>query len=408
MTRCILKTVLSALVFFIMLQTGSIAADPVALVLGGGGARGAYHIGVWKALREMEVEIGGVYGVSVGAINGAMILQNDYQRAEQLWLNLDKDDVMQLSSAGSRVLSGSFSLTDLAEATEEWLKHGGINVSPLEDLLYSEINEVKVRQSSVDYGLMTYSLSRLSERILYLEDIPPGRLVEYILASANFPAFRRQVIDGQEYIDGGIYKNIAVEMVDPAKFSEAVVVSLDMYMPKDAIEYLSDYSDFDFDVRFIRPGFSSGSVLDFSSENAARLIKLGYLDCLRSFNRVSGRFFYLSDESDFIENMFLSLQPGQRRTAAELLEFRSLPELSFFTNDDCYQTMIQPAITVLADSDTELLEFYALIAGVEQEELYTTRELLGIIVDIYINRENPDLFYNKQLDFLSYLYLVSE
>ena len=43
------------------------------LVLDGGGARGAYQIGAWKALREAGVKIEAVAGTSVGALNGALI-----------------------------------------------------------------------------------------------------------------------------------------------------------------------------------------------------------------------------------------------------------------------------------------------------------------------------------------------
>ncbi len=42
--------------------------DMIGLVLQGGGAKGGYHIGVWKALRELDIEIGAVTGTSVGAL----------------------------------------------------------------------------------------------------------------------------------------------------------------------------------------------------------------------------------------------------------------------------------------------------------------------------------------------------
>ena len=47
----------------------------LAIVLAGGGSRGAYQIGVWKALREMGIEYHIVTGASVGALNGAMMVQ---------------------------------------------------------------------------------------------------------------------------------------------------------------------------------------------------------------------------------------------------------------------------------------------------------------------------------------------
>ena len=48
------------------------------IVLEGGGARGAYQIGVWKALKEAGVKIKGIAGTSVGALNGALMCMDDY------------------------------------------------------------------------------------------------------------------------------------------------------------------------------------------------------------------------------------------------------------------------------------------------------------------------------------------
>ena len=52
------------------------------IVLDGGGARGAYQIGAWKALKEAGVKINAVAGTSVGALNGALICMDDGQDLE--------------------------------------------------------------------------------------------------------------------------------------------------------------------------------------------------------------------------------------------------------------------------------------------------------------------------------------
>ena len=51
-----------------------------AIVLSGGGTKGAYELGVWKALREKETEFHIVTGTSIGAINGAMMCTGDYEK----------------------------------------------------------------------------------------------------------------------------------------------------------------------------------------------------------------------------------------------------------------------------------------------------------------------------------------
>ena len=60
-----------------------------AIVLSGGGSKGAYQIGVWKALKKMHIDYDIVTGTSVGALNAALMIQKNYYRAVWLWHNLD-------------------------------------------------------------------------------------------------------------------------------------------------------------------------------------------------------------------------------------------------------------------------------------------------------------------------------
>ena len=59
-----------------------------ALCLEGGGAKGAYQIGAWRALKEAGVRINAVAGTSVGALNGALICMGDLETAEDIWKNI--------------------------------------------------------------------------------------------------------------------------------------------------------------------------------------------------------------------------------------------------------------------------------------------------------------------------------
>ena len=65
-----------------------------ALVLGGGGSKGAYEIGVWKALDELDQHFDIVCGTSIGAMIGVLYVQQEYDKAYELWSNLTIDDVM--------------------------------------------------------------------------------------------------------------------------------------------------------------------------------------------------------------------------------------------------------------------------------------------------------------------------
>ena len=55
-----------------------------ALVLSGGGSKGAYQIGAWKALKKLHIKFDIVTGTSVGALNGALVTQKSYRKAIRL------------------------------------------------------------------------------------------------------------------------------------------------------------------------------------------------------------------------------------------------------------------------------------------------------------------------------------
>ena len=74
-----------------------------AFVLSGGGSRGAYEIGVWKALKELGIKIDMVFGTSVGAINGAMVAQDEPELAERLWKQMETSMIFDLDTDGPMV-----------------------------------------------------------------------------------------------------------------------------------------------------------------------------------------------------------------------------------------------------------------------------------------------------------------
>ena len=60
-----------------------------ALVLGGGGAKGSYEVGVFKALRKLHMKFDIVTGVSIGSINGAFYVANEYKKCLKMWQKIN-------------------------------------------------------------------------------------------------------------------------------------------------------------------------------------------------------------------------------------------------------------------------------------------------------------------------------
>ena len=88
--------------------------EGTALILAGGGGKGAYEIGVWKAMRELGIDkkIRAVSGASVGGLNGALFGQGDYDRASRIWLTINAEKILD---------AGKFNFVeDLKAMAERW------------------------------------------------------------------------------------------------------------------------------------------------------------------------------------------------------------------------------------------------------------------------------------------------
>ena len=114
-----------------------------ALVLSGGGARGAYQIGVWKALEELNIKCNIVTGASIGSINGALYTQGALKEAEELWKNIDLETVFPITVDNNN-----------KELLKKYLKSsitGGIEPSNLLENLKKCLDLDKIYNSDIDY-----------------------------------------------------------------------------------------------------------------------------------------------------------------------------------------------------------------------------------------------------------------
>lgn len=254
-----------------------------ALVLSGGGSRGAYQAGVWQALREMGIPIHMVMGSSVGAINGAAIAQDAFAQAQELWRQLETSQVFDVSSI---------------------LKTGGATYASLKTLLSEKLHEDQIRASSMDYGLVTVEVGKdpqeiLQTRRLWKEDIPEGMLIDYILASAScFPAVTPYQINGGSYIDGGYSDNLPVSMALDRGAEKIIAVKLNA-MGVVREEDLVRAKERGIEVILIESSWDLGNFLIFDQDNAKHLMRLGYLDCLKAFGAYEGsRFTFIREEMD--------------------------------------------------------------------------------------------------------------
>ena len=252
-----------------------------ALVLSGGGSRGAYQIGVWEALSELDVTIDMVFGTSVGSINGAMVVQGDLELSRKLWQQMETDMIFDIETTG-------LPSEDAWAYAKEIVLRGGAGTSGLGRLLREYIDEDRVRNAAADYGLVTVEFPSLEGHFLYKSDIPYGRLADYILASAScFPAAQKYVIGDREFIDGGYRDNLPVEMALDRGATSIIAVDLHAagIVRHSAVKKAKEVPD---GFHMIESPLDLGNFLIFDKLNTGRIMRLGYLDTMREFGVYEG------------------------------------------------------------------------------------------------------------------------
>lgn len=254
-----------------------------ALVLGGGGSRGSYQIGVWQALKELDINIDIVTGTSVGALNSALICIGDFENAISLWksmktsmvLDIDLDEELSMDKKVKTVIKTFMS---------DYVRQGGTDAYPLKQLIMQYVCEDKMRQSPISCGMVVVDKSTLKPLELYIEDIKAGQLGDYLLASSSlFPAMKSCNIEGTDYIDGGYYDNLPVELALKKGADKIIAVDLESIgmIRRGIIKKTQNLTT-------IKCYWDLGPILLFDNETILKNIRLGYLDTMKAFGVFDG------------------------------------------------------------------------------------------------------------------------
>lgn len=276
---------------------------PFGLVLEGGGAKGAYQIGVWKALAEAGVQLEAVAGTSVGALNGALICMGDIENACEVWENISHAQVMDVDeSRMERIFAGKGNLPEILFEGAMMALTGGADVTPLKELIDRHVDEKRVRESRVDFYVSTYSLTDHKELDLPVSEMEPDRLKEYLLASALVvPLFKNEKLHGKRYMDGGIINNVPLDSLVKRGYQNILVVRIFGVGREKRVEIPENVR-----VQTIAPRVNLGYMLDFDGKKSARNLKIGYYDAKRWLYGLSGTIYYIDEhetENDYMKRL---------------------------------------------------------------------------------------------------------
>lgn len=270
------------------------------LVLAGGGGKGAYQIGVLKAIFEygLEEQIVAVAGSSIGALNGALFAQGDIILMEAVWKGIEPEEILDIQGTDvdfMGVLQKKFGIL------EEFL--GSISLNEYlqkakEEGICSREGLLKILEEEIDLQKVIHSSKKIFATIASLENNIPvakycllnGKTEEEIkkilLASSALPVVYDAVnIDGVFYRDGGLADNVPTTPIIRQGIENLIVVQL---KPKDI--RIDKNEDGLVNYLEISPSHTLGDfvtgTIDFTHHNILYRMSLGYYDAMRMLKEV--------------------------------------------------------------------------------------------------------------------------
>ena len=266
-----------------------------AVVFAGGGSKGAYQAGAWKALDELGEQFDIAAGTSIGSINAAFYVQHDFENAYEMWNNLTVDSIM---TNGVNMDKSIESIVQQREQLFPFLRtvvsQKGADVTPFHEKLKTYFNAEKFFGSEVDFALVTVKYPSFAPVEVFKRDmLPLGQEAWQWLAASGacWPVFPVMNVCGEDYVDGGYFDNIPVAPAFKLGATEAVVI--DLKQKKNHAGYLHHPR-----IRYIKPSRDLGAFLNFEKDALQRSIRLGYNDTMKAYGRYFGRQYTFLPEDD--------------------------------------------------------------------------------------------------------------
>ena len=297
-------------------QSGPMAENAVGLALSAGGARGAYQMGCWRAFLDRGMTFGSVSGSSIGALNGALIAQGDWQAAYSLWMELTTTPIirpeyerlrklltaaawdlgllllpvpnfralklLKYASVALRFQSDQGALGVLRE-------YGLLNIAAFKPLLQKHLDVRRILSQPTPL-FVTVNGSAASTNPLgkpywfRLQDLEEEDAWNMLAASMALPlVFSPIEVKGARYIDGGIGQWLPSKPLYESGVRNIVAISLKASVTIDPDEFPGSK------VLLIKPerplGRFPAATFRFTRKAVSQWIEQGYVDASRTLEK---------------------------------------------------------------------------------------------------------------------------
>lgn len=182
--------------------------DGYALALCGGGGKGAYQIGVWKALSDNNYteKISAVSGVSVGALNAVLFALGDFEKSEEIWYHINRKTLL----------------------SRNWDDGVWCSRQGLKDIMYSL--PISNLRTSIPVFINIRNTDKHEVESVAINNLPVDEITDILLASSAMPFIYDSVkINNTTYIDGGWTPagNVPIDILYKEGHRNIIISSLD-------------------------------------------------------------------------------------------------------------------------------------------------------------------------------------
>jgi len=266
---------------------GVVKLPNIGLVLSGGFAKGAYQVGVLKAVREFfgEQPLKYISASSIGVINAFVFCTGKIEAMEDVWRNVN--------------------FTSFRSFTKAYMRSSFIT-----DTIDGVVLGQRVEKPALFATFLNLSKRKLD--YIDLNNVDERHLRDFLLASVTLPVFSRAVeIDGMKYVDGALVDNIPVKPLLGVPLDYAVVVHFDndSYM----------FENEEFDSKLIKINFMDERIvkssLTFDQATISGMIQRGYEAAAETFEVVFKNGF---DDVDEIRNKIRKINTNRDKKSFRL------------------------------------------------------------------------------------------
>lgn len=298
--------------FHILRIGGDSMKEKLGLVFGGGGGKGAYQIGVWRALHEAGIDkkIDSVSGTSIGALNGALFCMENLSGAEKVWSSISQEQI--LTKQDVHLCCKCLPQYNESVFTDGWFSNAG-----LKKLIDSAVDFRVLKNGDRDFfvtaaklqkrprfynfikchsqdNIFTRGVSLWAIRFFKYQTVPmyfdirkekTVLIPDILLASSAIPLiFPDVTIESDTYVDGGIEDNVPIAPLYQKGIRKYIVIT----MEKRDKTCMTCFTD----ARFVHINLEESTLqnftgtLDFNPQNAIKRIEQGYRDGMRSITQI--------------------------------------------------------------------------------------------------------------------------